>query len=125
MNRGVTRKIPKYQPSDDTYLMLDSLVGYRGNSALEIGVGSGIILKELCKSFSVVVGTDIDLDALLCCNRLNRIEADLICCDGAKALTPFQKYDLIVSNPPYLPTEDNDIYDKTIYGGMEIGRAHV
>lgn len=114
----MTRKIPKYLPSDDTYLMLDSLVGYRGNSALEIGVGSGIILKELCKSFPVVVGTDIDLDALLCCNRLNRIEADLICCDGAKALAPFQKYDLIVSNPPYLPTEDDDIYDKTIYGGM-------
>jgi methylase of polypeptide subunit release factors len=78
--------------------MLDSLVGYRGHSALEIGVGSGIILKELCKSFPVVVGTDIDLDALLCCNQLNRIEADLICCDGAKALAP-AKYDLIVSNP--------------------------
>ncbi len=69
------RKIHKYQPSDDTYLMLDSLAGYRGNSALEIGVGSGIILKELCKSFSVVVGTDIDLDALSFCNQSNRTES--------------------------------------------------
>ena len=70
------------------------------------------------QSFPVVVGTDIDFDALLFCNQSNRIVMDLICCDGVKALAPFQKYDLIVSNPPYLPTEDDDTYDKTIYGGM-------
>jgi len=98
--------------------MLDSLAGYRGNSALEIGIGSGIILRELCKSFSIVVGTDIDLDALSFCNQSNRMKTNLICCDGVKALASSQKYDLIVSNPPYLPSEDNDTYDRTIYGGI-------
>jgi methylase of polypeptide subunit release factors len=98
--------------------MLNSLTGYRGNSALEIGVGSGIILQELCKSFSLVVGTDIHLDALSFCNRLDDRKGDLVCCDGVSALAPSQKYDLIVSNPPYLPYDSNNIYDRTIYGGV-------
>jgi release factor glutamine methyltransferase len=107
-----------YQPSDDTYLILDSLEEYRGESALEIGVGSGIILKQLRKSFSLVIGTDIDLENLLLCNRSNNMEANLICCDGVSALASSQKYDLIVSNPPYLPFEENDSYDSTIHGGI-------
>jgi len=118
LNHGAEREVLKYQPSDDTYLILDSLAGYRGKSALEIGVGSGIILKELCKRFSVVVGTDIDLDALSFCNQSDGMEADLVCCDGVKALASSQKYDLIVSNPPYLPFDDNDICDRSIYGGI-------
>jgi release factor glutamine methyltransferase len=117
-NRNMISKILNYQPSDDTYLLLDSLAGYRGKTALEIGVGSGIILKELCKRFSVVVGTDIDLDALTLCNQSNITEADLVCCNAANALASSQKYDLIVSNPPYLPFDDNNICDTTIYGGI-------
>jgi release factor glutamine methyltransferase len=113
-------KLPKYQPSDDTYLMLDSLAGYRGRSALEIGVGTGIILKELCKRFPVVVGTDIHFDALSLCSQSTGMEADLVCCSGVTAFAPSQRYDLIVSNPPYLPFDgDNDICcDRTIYGGI-------
>jgi methylase of polypeptide subunit release factors len=98
--------------------MLDSLARYRGKSALEIGIGSGVILRELSKRFLVVVGTDIDYAALSFCNQSNDVKADLVCCDGAKALSTSQKYDLIVSNPPYLPFDDNDIFDRTIYGGI-------
>lgn len=98
--------------------MLDALAGYSGKSALEIGVGSGIILKELCNRFSLVIGTDIDFDALSYCNQTNDLEAELVCCNGSNALSSSQKYDLIVSNPPYLPFDDNDVYDRTICGGV-------
>lgn len=117
LTRSAINNTPRYRPSDDTYLLLDSLAGYRGKSALEIGVGSGIILRELGKRFSFVVGTDIDFKSLSFCNQLIGMRTDLVCCDGVRALTYVQKFDLIVSNPPYLPFEVNDIYDRTIYGG--------
>jgi release factor glutamine methyltransferase len=40
----------------------------------------------------------------------------LICCDAASAIAA--KFDLIVSNPPYLPQDDIGITDSTIYGGL-------
>lgn len=118
LTRSTINSTPRYRPSDDTYLLLDSLAGYQGKSALEIGVGSGIILRELRKRFSFVIGTDIDFESISFCNQFIEMQTDLVCCDGVTALASIQKFDLIVSNPPYLPLEVNDIYDRTIYGGM-------
>jgi len=36
----------------------------RGNCALDIGSGSGYLTRVLSKSFSIVVGTDVNFDAL-------------------------------------------------------------
>jgi release factor glutamine methyltransferase len=107
-----------YIPSDDSYLLLNCLEGYRGKSALEIGTGSGIILRELCKTFSTVVASDVDFQSLLLCNQTGCNKASLICCDAAKALSQNERYDLIVSNPPYLPIDKSEIQDRAIYGGM-------
>lgn len=96
---------------------MNCLGGYQGESVLEIGVGSGILLKELSKRFSTVVGTDIDFESLLICGQAIHNTVDLICCDAAKALSQTAKYDLIISNPPYLPLEKTDTHDRTIYGG--------
>ena len=96
---------------------MNCLDGYLGESVLEIGVGSGILLKELSKRFSTVVGTDIDIESLLICRQTVSNTVDLICCDAAKALSQTSKYDLIISNPPYLPSDKTDTHDRTIYGG--------
>jgi release factor glutamine methyltransferase len=100
-----------YVPSDDTFLLADCIMQYRGKRALEIGVGSGMLLQVLEKNFQDVAGSDISLQALQHCK--SRSSAMLACCDAASAFAG--KFDLIVSNPPYLP--DDNVKDLTVHGG--------
>src|SRR5574338_1221362 len=92
-----------YAPSDDSFLLAECVGSYSGKSALEIGVGSGIILSALERRFSFVAGTDIDLEALRFCRR--KTGSFLVCCDSASAFAPGSRFDLVVSNPPYLPDD--------------------
>ena len=102
-----------YVASDDTFLLADCIKLYRGQWALEIGVGSGLLLQVLEENFQNVVGSDISLQALEHCRI--RSGATLVCCDAASAFAG--KFDLIVSNPPYLPDEDDKVKDLTVHGG--------
>ena len=110
-----------YAPSDDTFLLADCIRQYKGSRALEIGVGSGLLLNILEKNFVYVAGSDIDLQALQHCKQQNTSSANvlLVCCDAGSAFG-IGKFDLIVSNPPYLPNnddDDNNILDPTVHGG--------
>lgn len=100
-----------YAPSDDTFLLADCIRQYNGRRALEIGVGSGLLLDILEKNFAYVAGSDIDLQALQHCKQQKRTAASanilLVCCDAGSAFG-VGKFDLIVSNPPYLPSNDNN-----------------
>jgi release factor glutamine methyltransferase len=100
-----------YVPSDDTFLLADCIRQYSGRWALEIGVGSGVLLNLLEKNFENVAGSDIDPRALNHCRGRSR--AMLACCDAASAFAC--RFDLIVSNPPYLP--DDKVRDTTVHGG--------
>jgi release factor glutamine methyltransferase len=100
-----------YVPSDDTFLLADCIKQYHGSWALEIGVGSGVLLNLLEKNFANVAGSDIDLRALEHCR--GRSSAMLACCDAASAFAG--RFDLIVSNPPYLP--DDMVRDAAVHGG--------
>ena len=100
-----------YVPSDDTFLLADCIKQYSGRWALEIGVGSGVLLNLLEKNFANVAGSDIDLRALQHCR--GRSGAMLACCDAVSAFAG--QFDLIVSNPPYLP--DDKVKDATVHGG--------
>lgn len=107
-----------YAPSDDTYLLADCIRQYNGRRALEIGVGSGLLLSILEKNFAYVAGSDNDLQALQHCRQqTTSSNALLICCDAGSAFG-IGKFDLIVSNPPYLPNDDcYNIRDSTVHGG--------
>src|ERR687898_3238150 len=112
-----------YAPSDDTFLLADCLRQYNGKRALEIGVGSGLLLNILEKNFAYVAGSDIDLQALQHSKQQTSSSSStnvlLVCCDAGSAFG-IGKFDLIVSNPPYLPNnddDDNNILDPTVHGG--------
>ncbi|MGQ9718238.1 MAG: HemK2/MTQ2 family protein methyltransferase [Nitrososphaerales archaeon] len=109
-----------YEPAEDTFLLSDAVRRYSGKNVLEIGVGSGYVTAELSKRSYFVVGTDISRRALRDAKRrlisLKRNNIELICCDGASS---FREgcFDLIVFNPPYLPSKK--IVDIAVDGGKE------
>lgn len=103
-----------YLPSDDSIFLSNIVNDYHGQLALEIGTSSGTIFRELSKNFSIVIGTDIDFNSLKHSLMMSKNDR-LICSDAATALHNV-KFDLIVSNPPYLPNTMNHT-DKTVDGG--------
>jgi release factor glutamine methyltransferase len=108
-----------YAPSEDTFLLADAIEHYNGRRALEIGVGSGLLLTILAKNYAYVAGSDIDLKVLQHCRlQTPSKKVLLVCCDAGSAFGS-GKFDLIVSNPPYLPNDDGDnsSLDPTIHGG--------
>lgn len=103
-----------YLPSDDSIFLANTVKDYSGKLALEIGTSSGIVLNELAKTFETVIGTDINFFSLK--RLVNTLRTQrVICCNAASALHNI-KFDLIVTNPPYLPNSTG-IVDKTIDGG--------
>lgn len=109
-----------YEPAEDTFFLEDTIKHYKGESALEIGVGSGYLTHRLCKNFNHVVGTDISFNSLVSAKSTylkNDDNAFLICTDLASPLQ--NKFDLIVSNPPYLPHGSAQFEDNAVHGGTK------
>jgi release factor glutamine methyltransferase len=105
-----------YAPAEDTFVMIDALCQYRGDMILEIGVGSGAIASELVGRSRCFLGIDIDIWAVRQSKQTLTSEpcAEFICGDSA---SPFREglFDLIVFNPPYLPSAE--VKDATFDGG--------
>lgn len=101
-----------YSPAEDTYFIADNIADEYGDSALDVGSGSGFLTKLLEKKFKLVVGTDVNFAALQ--NPTFKAK-NLICCSGGDALKI--KFDFIVCNLPYLATEN--ILDAATDGGKE------
>lgn len=102
----------EYQPAEDTFFMADNIEYEKGQAALDVGSGSGYLTKLLTKNFSLVVGTDINPDALK--NQTYKT-GNIVCCHGSDALIP--GFDLVVCNLPYLATDE--ILDVATDGGKE------
>src|SRR5271154_1181607 len=104
-------KTEVYLPSEDTATLARTLRSYRGGRCLEIGFGSGAILQSLIPRFETVIGTDILSIAQAVAAKG---EAEVVLADRA---TCFREgvFDLVVFNPPYLPSET--IEDRTVDGG--------
>ena len=86
--------------AEDTYLLEDGMKGSFGKTALEIGTGSGYLTKILENTFEIVVGTDINFEAL----RTQTFTCkNAVCCDSADALVG--QFDLIICNLPYVASD--------------------
>lgn len=110
--QGKLSEINYYIPSEDTFFLADYIEKEKGESALDIGTASGYLADILSQNFSLVVATDIDFDSI----RSNQYSlSNLVCCKGADVI--HNKFDLIVCNLPYLPSDT--ISDITTDGGKD------
>ncbi|AKB57532.1 HemK2/MTQ2 family protein methyltransferase [Methanosarcina barkeri] len=101
-----------YEPAEDSFLLADAVLkeAKPGMRILEIGTGSGFVsavllanLKRIC-----LVATEINPHAARCAkvNGVEVIRTDLF--GGIKSKNPDILFDLILFNPPYLPTSEEE-----------------
>ena len=115
-----------YQPAEDSALLARTAREFvdDGDRALDVGTGSGYVAAQLAEAGADAVG--VDLSPLACReaadNGVSVVRGNLV--------SPFRDdaFDLVVFNPPYLPTpadaEWDDWMEHALSGG-EDGRRLV
>uniref|UniRef100_A0A1B6HXM7 Methyltransferase HEMK2 n=1 Tax=Homalodisca liturata TaxID=320908 RepID=A0A1B6HXM7_9HEMI len=110
-----------YEPAEDSFLLLDALESdlqyiknRRPSVVLEIGSGSGVIISAVAKALdNTAYCIAIDISESACkvtqetaainCTQVDVIRGDLSRCLRSTSV------DLLVFNPPYVVTCDNEI----------------
>ncbi|QOJ79481.1 methyltransferase [Infirmifilum lucidum] len=98
-----------YPPSEDTFFLASWIEDMpRFSTSLEVGVGSGYVTAILAGRSDYTVGTDVSLKAATTAkDNLSRRMVDnfdIVVTDKAFAFRE-KAFQLVVSNPPYLPCE--------------------
>jgi len=111
-----------YEPAEDTYLLISAIMGEKGEKALDLGCGCGLIALILAKRFNEVIAVDINPNAL----KLTAYNAKLndisniytVRCDSGSSLKSYV-FDVIACNPPYIPVvEEGGWIHKAWSGGL-------
>ena len=109
---------PIYVPSDDSLLMIEAVAdsSLRGKNVLDVGTGSGILGLYCAMQGANVTASDIDelavTEAGKNAERLG-VHLELLVSDLFSNVPG--KFDLILFNPPYIPSERFE--DRSVDGG--------
>ncbi|WP_067259786.1 HemK2/MTQ2 family protein methyltransferase [Methanobrevibacter cuticularis] len=106
-----------YEPSDDSFLLSENLIIEPDDIVLEIGTGTGIIAISASKLAKKVIATDINFDALeLAEKNIKANDVGNITLLFGDLFEPVQnmKFDVILFNLPYLPTEECEILEDNL-----------
>ncbi len=101
-----------YEPAEDSFLLADAALEdtESGMRILEVGTGSGFVSAVLRANFENVriIATEINPHAARCAkkNGVEVLRTDLF--RGIKPRSPEARFDLILFNPPYLPTSEEE-----------------
>lgn len=109
--------IPRYE----TEILVDLIINDNSNNKkiLDIGTGSGAISLALSKNLknSKILGVDISKDAIDLANE-NKIKLNISNVEFKESdifSSIDEKFDIIVSNPPYINKEDFEKLDNKLY----------
>jgi release factor glutamine methyltransferase len=107
-----------YSPEADTLLLRDAARAEArpGDLVLEVGTGSGLIAAEIARK-SRVIATDINPHAVICARNagVDVVRTDLF--TGIRGA-----FDLILFNPPYLPTQPEERIDDWLEYALDGGK---
>ncbi|MDD4254138.1 MAG: class I SAM-dependent methyltransferase [Methanofollis sp.] len=107
-----------YEPAEDTFLLRDAALEEvrPGDHVLEVGCGSGAVTAALLGRAGSVVATDINPHAVLAGRErgVETVRTDLM--TGVRG--PF---DLVLFNPPYLPTAPEERIDDWLEYALDGG----
>ncbi len=115
-----------YEPREDSFLIQKYIKKYAKGVVLDIGTGSGILAEEAAKSKKVVkvFGVDINEEAIKHCIRNQKSNKIIFAMSDLFSLFKLDrryigmKFDTILFNPPYLPT-DPEHRDVALDGGRK------
>ena len=99
-----------YNPAEDSYLLIKSIEVRGREEALDMGCGSGVVALHLARNGCSVIAADINERAVEN-TRMNAMlnRFDIKCIRSNLFSHVDKKFDIIAFNPPYLPTEQEDI----------------
>jgi len=111
-------------PRPDTELLVENILrltkGQNRIKILDVGIGSGCILLSILKERQNFYGTGIDISKK--CLNLSKINANILKVSSRLKLYKTDvdkfnlgKYDLIVSNPPYIKTSKLKYLERDVY----------
>ncbi|WP_407416282.1 HemK2/MTQ2 family protein methyltransferase [Methanobrevibacter sp.] len=106
-----------YVPAEDSYLLAENLEIESGKSVLEIGTGSGIVAMYASKLTDEVTATDINFDAIQLAEsnfKANNIDNIELLFGNLFEPVKDRKFDVILFNTPYLPTEEGEVIDDNL-----------
>jgi release factor glutamine methyltransferase len=112
--------IPRPETEELVYLILEDAKDNKPNHILDIGTGSGCIPIALKKHLpkANVSAIDISENAIALAQEnaaLNKVEIDFKIADALNlSPTHFPKFDVIVSNPPYIALSEKAAMDDTV-----------
>lgn len=104
-----------YEPQEDSFLVQKHIKNYAHGDVLDMGTGSGILAEEAVKYTNKVLAVDVDLEAV---EHGRENYNDIEFRESNLFSNIDESFDLIIFNPPYLPTESKDL-NFALDGGKE------
>ncbi len=105
-----------YEPHEDSYLLQKHIKEYAKGDVLDMCTGSGILGVEAANFAEKVVAVDINQRALKLAKKNTKNYENIIVKYSDLFSNIHSTFDLIICNPPYLPTDVRDM-DLALDGG--------